>query len=295
MRNFYNDFYYVPKQEKIRDKVILTRLISTVTIMVICLAAMSITAYAYFSCNVTSATTLIKAGDFQTKVLIQPSDSKAKSVETIIPATSDNKIFNTTQMKAGEWYTITVSPSERNTAKTGFVIVSADNCKEIYHTQQIGVDERVKGGNTKSVSFKLMVTKETNVVFEAHWGTSSHYSEYVDKDDLYIIQDEQIEMVINKKEEPAAESNSDDSTDTTLSSEPQSDTSSDTESSTSSVATDSESEETVTSSEAESTIVSTDKDVTSQATESEKTDSTESATSDVVESEIVSTIEDTVQ
>ena len=54
MRKLYNEFFYIPKHGKVREKVMLTRLTMTITIVIMCLAAMSITAYAYFSYNITS-------------------------------------------------------------------------------------------------------------------------------------------------------------------------------------------------------------------------------------------------
>ena len=57
MRKIYEEFFHVPKHGKIRENVILSRITLAVFIIVACLAAMSISAYAYFSHNVTSAPT----------------------------------------------------------------------------------------------------------------------------------------------------------------------------------------------------------------------------------------------
>ena len=77
MRKFYNEFFYIPKHGKIREKVMLTRIAMTVTIVIMCLAAMSITAYAYFSYNITSASNKIQAANFETNVNIQITDETA--------------------------------------------------------------------------------------------------------------------------------------------------------------------------------------------------------------------------
>ena len=95
MRELYNEFFYIPKHGKIREKVMLTRIVSTIAIVIMCLAAMSITAYAYFSYNITSGSNTIKAASFYTDVTVQITDADGNAVENskITPITSDNKKF----------------------------------------------------------------------------------------------------------------------------------------------------------------------------------------------------------
>ena len=64
MKKLYNEFFYIPKYGKVKEKVMLMRTALTVVIMVVCLFAMSFTAYAYFSHNVTSGSNIIKAAYF---------------------------------------------------------------------------------------------------------------------------------------------------------------------------------------------------------------------------------------
>lgn len=70
MRKLYNEFFYIPKHGKVREKVMLTRIAMTVTIVIMCLAAMSITAYAYFSYNITSASNTIQAANFEAQITV---------------------------------------------------------------------------------------------------------------------------------------------------------------------------------------------------------------------------------
>lgn len=176
---------------KIGEKVMLTSIYSTIGIIVICLVAMSITTYAYFSDNITSAPNMMKVAMFETKIAIQSVDKDNEVVNTE-PITGDSTLFKSGELEPGKSYTITIVPTERSTATTGFVIVSAAGCDKIYHTQQIGAD---------AITFKLKVTDTTDVIFLAHWGVSSYYDDYREKGDneeLYITHDEEIEIVINK-------------------------------------------------------------------------------------------------
>lgn len=81
MKKFYNEFLRIPKTEKIRDKVMMTRISLSVAIMILCLGAMGITAYAYFSCNITSAVTTIRSAgydlDVDVREVVQTGDENA--------------------------------------------------------------------------------------------------------------------------------------------------------------------------------------------------------------------------
>lgn len=207
MRKLFNEFFYIPQHGKVREKVMLIRLASLITIVILCLAAMSITAYAYFSYNVTSGSNIIRSATFKTEVQVQITDSNGKAVDTVKPITSDYKSFKIEGLTVGETYTISVAPiKDEKAAKTGFVIVTADNCPDTYYTQQLGKDEKVEGGETNKLSFEIMITDSTTVYLRAHWGTSSYYDEFQNKaEELYITQDETIKLIVNGFDEPNVE------------------------------------------------------------------------------------------
>ena len=62
---------YKPKYCSDADSMILKHLASTVTIVLVCLAAISFSAYAFFSHSVTSGTNTIKASSFSSTVAIK--------------------------------------------------------------------------------------------------------------------------------------------------------------------------------------------------------------------------------
>ena len=196
MRKLYNEFFYIPKHGKIRDKVMLTRIAMTITIVIMCLAAMSITAYAYFSHNVTSGSNTIKAASFYTDVTVQITDADGNAVETITTNTSDHKSHSAT-LNANTTYTITVQHNARSTAQTGFVIITADKCETKYHTQQLGRDGE---GNTYTITFELTPGANTVVTFRSHWGTSSFYADFKEigeNDERYIINGDDVKLTID--------------------------------------------------------------------------------------------------
>lgn len=198
MRKLFNEFFYIPRHGKVREKVMLARLASMITVVIFCLVAMSITAYAYFSYNVTSGSCILKSASFKTEVQVQILDSNGKAVDSnITPVTSDYKSFKIEGLTVGETYTITITPiKDQKSAKTGFVIVKADNCPDVYYTQQLGKDEKVDGGETNILSFKVMLTDSTTVYLIAHWGTSSCYG-YKSDSEQYIKHGETVQIPIN--------------------------------------------------------------------------------------------------
>lgn len=205
MRKFYNKFFRIPINGKIREKVMFVRVAVMAAIMIICLAAMSITAYAYFSCNVTSGSNAIKAAVFEPKISIEFTDANGGSSQ-IIPI-SVNDCSYKARLNVGNVYKIKIELTNDCTANTGYLIVKSDDCPDAYHTQQLGIDSTVSGGKTETITFNLTVTDETDVIFQSNWGTSSYYDEFkntgVNKD-LYIIQNEQIKMIINGIVNPLA-------------------------------------------------------------------------------------------
>ncbi len=212
MRKLYNEFFYIPKHGKVREKVMLTRIAMTVTIVIMCLAAMSITAYAYFSYNITSGSNIIKSASFYTDVTVQITAEDGTAVDTITTNTSDHK-SHSAELSANKTYTITVKHNDRSTAQTGFVIVTAEGCETKYHTQQLGRDG---DGNTYTITFKLTPGANTVVTFRSHWGTSTYYGYAGDSDnniEEYILDGEDIELVISGSKPNKDSTQSEDATD----------------------------------------------------------------------------------
>ena len=223
MRKLYDELFHIPKHGKICEKVILMRTGLSVIIMLFCLAAISITAFARFSCNVTSHTTVIKAVVFQADVGISvteeinapvvaaaeddTSTDTAAEGETAAAAdkTEENEASSTAKkeyrtspvdvtalgngvytadLAAGKVYTITLSKSAESSASTGFCIITANGCQDTYHTQQLGADANAAGGYRTDLSFELQVTSDTTLTILSHWGTSSYYA--AESNRLYI-------------------------------------------------------------------------------------------------------------
>lgn len=170
MKKLYNEFFYVPKYGKVKEKVMLMRTALTVVIMVVCLFAMSFTAYAYFSHNVASGSNIIKAAYFDAQITVNNGSND-------VTLAKDGK-YQTALLPAGD-YSIKLEHGS-STADTGFCIVTIG--ETVYHTGQIGEDV-AKSVDGASVIFTLRLSTDTNIRILSHWGTSSKYG-YGDEDNV---------------------------------------------------------------------------------------------------------------
>lgn len=202
MKKLYNEFFHISKNEKICEKVLVARVAVIVTTIVFCLAAMSLSAYAHFSYNVSSNTNTISISNFEVNVLIDAIDDNGNVIESVTPETTNFKLHTAT-MQADKTYRITVNHTDSSTAKTGFLFISAENCPDSFHTVQIG---RNDDGTSKTISFKMKLTADTKVEFLAHWGTSVYYDAFMsngEDSELYVTEGEKISVnVSNVNEQP---------------------------------------------------------------------------------------------
>lgn len=201
MRKLFKELFYVPKYGKVREKVMLTHVTMSIVIIVACLAAMSLSAYAYFSYNVTSDANIIKAANFEADVSISIVENDNSIA---VEVTKEKNASYTADLQAGKTYTVTLRESDSSTAVTGFCAVSAIDCPDTYHSLQIDTDTSAESGIADKVTFQLSVTADTTVTFTSCWGTSSYYADYSEKgkdDRLYItnadIGDRKVVMIIN--------------------------------------------------------------------------------------------------
>ena len=208
MRKLYNEFFYIPKHGKVREKVMLARVAMTVVIMVVCLAAMSITAYAYFSYNVTSGSNIIKAANFEANVSITDSNNDPVTV------TKDGKV-QTANLDAGK-YTIELTKGN-STADTGFCVISIGD--KTYYTDQIGVDVK-KDLTDATVKFDLWLSSPTKLEVLSHWGTSVYYGYGDDgRTEIFIVSDATVDLTTNTTSgEGQSETGTDQSEETTTTS-----------------------------------------------------------------------------
>jgi len=176
----YQEYFYVPKEGRITEKVMMARVVSMVVVVILCLLGMSLTAYAYFSHSETSSGSSITAAEFNVAVsLSEEGTALAETTPATPPATLSPDEEGYYTLQAGKSYSVEFSLLIRpKTAGTGFVkiLFTSENGKTVvYHTLQLYKDS-AKG--PQEFSFPLSISSNGGAVkakFISHWGTSSKY------------------------------------------------------------------------------------------------------------------------
>jgi len=157
------------KQEKVSDRAMLSRVIISASIIVSCLIALSFSAYAWFSCDVSSGTNTISAAAFDVAVVIADQ-------------TPTEGVYS---LKNGEY---TVQLTATGNATNGFCVVkvTAEGVQTVYHTRQI----YKAAGLTLKLDLSGL-TGPATVEFLPSLGTSAHFGTtgnpmYLDSNQLEI-------------------------------------------------------------------------------------------------------------
>ena len=223
MKNLYREFFYVGKDEKIRDKVMTTRVVVTALFMLMCLAAMSITAYAFFSHNASSGFSTIQSANFDSDIsvvkitAVSTASENANADSDTVPVVVTAKRTYTAALTPGVAYNVTID--RKGNATTGFCVIATDGCAIEYHTQQLGVNGDTY---TRSITFTLTVqadgTEKVAVNFVPSWGTSTDFAEYAQtgvNTEKYILHKDSVTMIVDRTSAGVISDNEDTVTTTT--------------------------------------------------------------------------------
>lgn len=186
----YREFFYVPKYDKVRNRVMNAYVVLTVAVILVSLIAMSLSAYAYFTSNVSSGTNQIQAAHFDAAVSVTDTDGWP------ITLTDGENGSKYVLLEAGI-YQVDIAPG--GTAKTGFCILTASGCETVYHTQQLDAVDSLR----RSVSFFLKLPGTSVVTFTPNWGTSSYYADYTGSGanpEQYILAGENVMLSLTEKQ-----------------------------------------------------------------------------------------------
>ena len=167
MKKLFKDLFYVPKYGKVQERTMTARAVLSLTVILLCLASMAITAYAWFSYNIQSAPIRLTAARFETVAVIRQVGGSEVSVDSSGDGT------HTAQLSANVKYEVVLTRATDCTAKTGFCILSGAGVGS-YHTLQLGQDGDVRRDST---TFYLTPDKDMQITLQDHWGTSSSYGD----------------------------------------------------------------------------------------------------------------------
>ncbi len=170
MKRWLREFFYVPKHGKLPEKVLLTRIGLSIGIMVTCLIALSLSAVAYFSCDITSMVQPLKSATFQLDV----STTTAEALPN-----GSYLMDNSGETTANDFlFTLTLPPPPQSNATTGFCTIwvqteESGPHQELY-TEPFGTFDGAQQPVTEQiVSITVPAGKQAWISFHPQWGSLS--------------------------------------------------------------------------------------------------------------------------
>ncbi|MBQ8802661.1 MAG: hypothetical protein IJZ53_03360 [Tyzzerella sp.] len=169
----YEEYFELPEEGKIREKVFIARIAMSVVVMGIWMAMMGFSAYAYFSSSVTSGVNVIKSATYSLDITdVTESDGVTKVTGEYVlenQSKTDNKTYKFMLTKAGD-------------ASVGYckIITKIGTVQNEIYTTPIGIYmEANKEVKVDSMEVQIVLAPEATmtVEFVANWGSYSGNNE----------------------------------------------------------------------------------------------------------------------
>jgi len=181
VRELYEEYFRVTEDSAVPEKVMYSRAVFSLIIVLLIMGIMAFTAYAYFGLYVNSPSTTVEAAYIHTDMTV------TQDGQTV---TSGDAGLHTVLLEAGKTYTITLKPT--GTAQTGFAMLKFTDNDTVYHTQQLGADEAVAGKKTGKIQFTVASEETVTMEIKASWGTSSYYGKVDKSAEKYVFDGESL-------------------------------------------------------------------------------------------------------
>ena len=81
--------FSLPEEGNVSEKVFLSRITLNITVIVICMIAMAVTAFAYFSVDISSQNNTIQAAHFDVEIHVSAMSEEITVMETMNPQNSE--------------------------------------------------------------------------------------------------------------------------------------------------------------------------------------------------------------
>lgn len=181
-KRLYREFFYVPKYEKMTDKVFKGRIGLSVLTMIVCCVLFCATTFAWFNGLQNTAISPIVAAEYSLSVEVNGQTLDTNEY-TCPLATEDRHVF-----------TITAS----GTATTGYCQITVDG--HVFTTVSIP-----KG---TSITLTIVASQDKKITFSAHWGAYSDEGTHYGDGAIIEIPNTNVTEPTVPATEPAADSES---------------------------------------------------------------------------------------
>ena len=129
MKKWYKEYFYIAPEGSVREKVMLSRITVSIVLILVCMAAMSFTAYAYFTSSISSASTILQSAVYDLEISQPAGAIEVNGLQYIENNTGQDAV-----------YTFEVSKGAKNTATVGYIKITVitDQGDVDYYTKPIG-------------------------------------------------------------------------------------------------------------------------------------------------------------
>lgn len=173
MKKFYDKHFRVKENEKIREHVMMMRIVLAVAVVCVSMCSMGITAYAFFTYTVTSSSNVIKAASYWTNKSAVEYGTDGSVVATI----SDDDGYLVLKNNSTEIHTFDLTLKAAGTASVGYArieVVTYDGesvySSETFYTEPIRKDVHT-GSNGYVIHIVVPAGELATVQVTDNWGS----------------------------------------------------------------------------------------------------------------------------
>lgn len=170
MKEVYQKLLYVPKHGKVPEKVMLVRVGISIACIIFCLAAMSVSAYAFFTSTVTSTGSVLQSAQYD--LAISSDHFTEESGVCVLDNSEGNEV---------KTFEFTIQTTENSTASHGYAKIVAEIPSEnevkmaTFYTEPIWSWSAAEDGkpNARSYSFDVKAGEVVKLSITVNWGSCS--------------------------------------------------------------------------------------------------------------------------
>lgn len=165
MRKLYDQYFRVSENEKVKEKVLYTRVGVTVLLILLCVVAVDITAYAFFSCSISSRENTIKTASFAATSTLE------SDVYATYGADETYYILDNSENEQERFFVITIAKSEDSTATTGYCKIKVITDYNDYAVQEFYTDQIEE---SCTIMVHVPAGQAAQVAIIPNWGTCAY-------------------------------------------------------------------------------------------------------------------------
>ena len=172
MRRLYEEYFRIQEHEKIREKVLVSRVIVAVIGILVWMSAMGFTAYAYFTSSITSGSNTIVAATYGAEITVARDENNTQTKVT----PTVNQTIHTYSLVKGTYHVVIKATGNAQNGYCKIVIgdvKSEDSIK--YYTIQMSTDENASKSQLEFVVECYNDNAELHII--PNWGSCSEKEE----------------------------------------------------------------------------------------------------------------------